>query len=114
MSNDYLPDSQVVARTYCPTCEPEADSSQEPLDVRYCGSHEPAKDGVDDQRVVAAAYLSGSGEVGGEHNRQVCNLVHRHLEPTGLDEVRERLDSDAIPSSVVTPEGGPIQCGDCY
>src|SRR2546430_5888909 len=61
----YLPDTPCVARAYCPGCEPDADPSQEILDVRWCESHSPARDGADDEVVTASAYLSGSAEAGG-------------------------------------------------
>jgi len=57
---DYLPDTPCVARAYCPGCEPDADPSQEILDVWWCESHSPARDGADDKVVTASAYLSGS------------------------------------------------------
>ena len=75
---DYLPDTPSVARAYCPGCEPDADPSREILDVRWCESHCPARDGADDApAVVAAAYLSGSAEAGGDDNRRWCEALHR-------------------------------------
>src|SRR2546430_6120414 len=72
----YIPDTPSVARAYCPGCEPDADPSLEILDVRWCESHAPARDGADDEVVTAAAYLSGSAEAGGDHNRRWCEVLH--------------------------------------
>jgi len=66
-----------VARAYCPGCEPDADLSQAILDVRWCESHLPARDGADDDAVtVSAWYLSGSAEAGGDGNRLWCDMLH--------------------------------------
>lgn len=74
---DYLADTPVIARTYCPGCEPDADASRDILDVRWCDSHSPLRGGVDDSAVSAAAWLSGSNEAGGDDNRRWCELLHR-------------------------------------
>jgi hypothetical protein len=68
---DLLPDSAYVARAYCPGCEPDADPSLDILDVRWCQSHSPARNGADDDVVSVSAYLSGSAEAGGDDNRLV-------------------------------------------
>ena len=73
---DHLQDSPCVARAYCPGCEPDADPSQEILDVRWCEPHLPARDGADDEVVTTSAYLSGSAEAGGDDNRQWCDILH--------------------------------------
>jgi hypothetical protein len=73
---DYLSDSPYVARAYCPGCEPDADPSQDILDVRWCESHSPARAGADDEVVTASAYLSGSAEAGGDDNRRWCDILH--------------------------------------
>lgn len=75
--SEYIPDSPSVARAYCPACEPHADPTREILDVRWCESHSPAREGADDPLVAAGAYLSGSAEAGGEENRRWCELIHR-------------------------------------
>jgi hypothetical protein len=75
--DDYLPDSPVVSRSYCPGCEPEADPSKEVLDVRWCERHAPDRDGRDDDAVRSQQYLSGSAEAGGEENKRWCDFVHR-------------------------------------
>lgn len=74
---DFLPDTPPVARPYCPVCEPNADPSQEILDIRWCLSHTPSSGGIDDGAVVSEAYLSGSAEAGGDENRRWCQLLHR-------------------------------------
>jgi hypothetical protein len=74
---DYLTDTPRVGRDYCPSCEPNADPAREILDVRWCESHTPNRDGVDDEAVTAAAYLSGTAEAGGDDNRRLCELIHR-------------------------------------
>jgi len=55
---DYTPDTPLVARLYCPGCEPEADPTSEILDVLWCEAHSPVRGGLDDALVSAAAYLS--------------------------------------------------------
>ena len=74
---DFISDTPSVARPYCPGCEPDVDPSVEILDVRWCESHSPMRDGLDDAVVSAAAYLSGSAEAGGDDNRRWCEALHR-------------------------------------
>ena len=74
--SDWLPDTPCLGRYYCPGCEPEADPTREILDVRHCERHNPVRDGADDEIVVAAAYLSGSAEAGGEDNARFCAMIH--------------------------------------
>lgn len=74
---DYLTETPVVARAYCPGCEPDADPVREILDVRWCDAHAPTREGLDDGVVTSEAYLSGSAEAGGEVNRRWCELLHR-------------------------------------
>ncbi|MBI2014106.1 MAG: hypothetical protein HYS77_00975 [Candidatus Rokubacteria bacterium] len=73
---DFLTDTPVVARSYCPGCEPDADPFCEILDVRWCDAHAPVRDGPDDTTAASDAYLSGSAEAGGEVNRRWCELLH--------------------------------------
>lgn len=70
-------DSPVVARAWCPGCEPLADPTLQLLDIRYCDQHLPGRDGLDDATVAADAHLSGSAEAGGDANRLWCELLHR-------------------------------------
>ena len=74
---EYLADSPVVARPYCPGCEPGADPMREVLDVRWCDEHLPVREGTADERVDSSAFLSGTAEAGGEVNRRWCELFHR-------------------------------------
>jgi hypothetical protein len=74
---EYLADSPVVSRPYCPGCEPDADPMRELLDVRWCDEHVPVRAGSDDERVDSEAFLSGTAEAGGEMNRRWCELFHR-------------------------------------
>lgn len=70
-------DSPVLARQYCPGCEPDADPFAEILDVHWCDTHIPSRDGVDDAAVGSTIIISGSAEVGGEGNRRWNELLHR-------------------------------------
>ena len=74
---NYLEDSPVLGRSYCPGCEPNADPIEEILDTRWCDRHAPVRDGSEDEGVLASAYLSGSAEAGGEDNRLWCDFIHR-------------------------------------
>lgn len=76
MTADFMPDTPVMARRYCPTCEPETDPTAEILDITWCTAHEPTRGGEEDARINTYAYLSGSGEVGGDENRAWCDLLH--------------------------------------
>ena len=78
---DFLTDTPVVARSYCPGCEPHADPHHEILDVHWCDAHVPARDGLDDAAVTSEALLSGSAEAGGDVNRLWCELIHRDSRP---------------------------------
>ena len=75
--SEQLPDSPLVARTWCPGCEPLADPTLQILDLRYCDQHTPARSGLDDVSVTSENYLSGSAEAGGDANRLWCELLHR-------------------------------------
>jgi hypothetical protein len=69
-------DAAVVARSYCPGCEPDADPTREILDVRWCDAHLPSRDGSQDAVVTSDAFLSGSAEAGGDANRRWCEMFH--------------------------------------
>jgi hypothetical protein len=86
---DFLTDAPVVARAYCPGCEPDADPTREILDVRWCEAHAPARDGTADNTVTSDAFLSGSAEAGGDANRLWCELLHRS--PKARSSPRRRL-----------------------
>jgi hypothetical protein len=74
---EYIAETPSLARLYCPGCEPGADPTSEILDVRWCESHSPFREGLDDSLVSATADLSGSVEAGGADNRRWCEIVHR-------------------------------------
>jgi hypothetical protein len=86
---EYLADSPVVARSWCPGCEPLADPTLEILDVRYCDQHAPARSGSDDTHVTSDSSLSGSAEAGGDANRLWCQLLHREA-PRATARARRR------------------------
>jgi hypothetical protein len=77
---EVLPDTPALARPYCPACEPDADPCREILDVRWCDSHMPARDGLDDEVVPAGVFPSGSAEAGGDDNRRWCEIVHGRVD----------------------------------
>lgn len=74
---DYISDSPIVARPWCPLCEPNRDPTVEILDTRYCDQHTLARKGLDDDTVVLRDYIHGSTEAGGQANRLWCQLLHR-------------------------------------
>ena len=71
------PDSPVVARAWCPGCEPFADPILHILETRYCDQHSPSREGADDGNVLSDNHLSGGAEAGGDANRLWCQLLHR-------------------------------------
>ena len=73
---EFITDAAVVARSYCPGCEPDADPTREILDVRWCDAHVPSRDGAEDAVVTSDAFLSGSAEAGGDANRRWCEMFH--------------------------------------
>ncbi len=73
---EFIADAPVVARSYCPGCEPDADPFREILDVRWCDAHAPPRDGSDDNSVSCEGFMSGSAEAGGDANRRWCQLFH--------------------------------------
>jgi hypothetical protein len=75
--SDYIPHTPAMARFYCPGCEPDADPIGEILDVRWCESHSPLREGLDDALVGAEASVAGGSEAGGEDNRRWCEIFHR-------------------------------------
>ena len=77
--SEYLAASPVVARTWCPGCDPSADPLVEILDVHYCEEHTPARTGSADRIVAADIVITGSAEAGGEANRIWCDLIHREI-----------------------------------
>jgi hypothetical protein len=74
--SDIPAETPRVARAFCPTCEPDADTLQEILEVQWCNVHMPLREGVDDARVMSDAMLTGSAEAGGDENRRWCDVIH--------------------------------------
>ena len=74
---EFVADSPIVARPFCPGCEPGTDPTSEILDTRWCDAHAPVRGGAQDEHVRSEAYLSGSSEAGGDENRRWCDLIHR-------------------------------------
>jgi hypothetical protein len=74
---DFLPEKPSVARPYCPGCEPNADVLREILDVRWCQTHAPGRDGFDDYLLTEQSTAYGGVEAGGEDNRRWCEVIHR-------------------------------------
>lgn len=70
-------DTAYVPVKFCPGCEPARDPIAECLVVEFCEAHAPSRDGVDDDKVAAGAYLSGSQDAGGEPNKAWCDWLHR-------------------------------------
>jgi hypothetical protein len=79
--SEQTPDSPVVARAWCPGCEPFADPILQILEVRYCDQHSPSRDGADDGYVTSDSHPSGGAEAGGDANRLWCELLHREAAP---------------------------------
>jgi hypothetical protein len=71
------PEKSSAPRSYCPGCEPDADATREILDVCWCASHAPARDGLDDALVSQDGFLSADSEAGGDNNRRWCEVIHR-------------------------------------
>lgn len=96
--SEYIADSPVVARAWCPGCEPTRDPEQEILDVRFCVAHTPNREGGADNVVTTEGYVSGSTEAGGEANRIWCQLLHREareirLAPSKGQRYRPRIST---------------------
>lgn len=69
-----LPDTTDLARYYCPTCEPGADPTRDILIVRWCRSHAPSDEGIDDAGVQVGP-LSMTAEADGAACRAVQDLI---------------------------------------
>ncbi len=64
MTTDFLADTPVISRIYCPGCEPTTDPTREIVESRYCHFHSPPSGGLDDE-AVTTAFLSGVAEAEG-------------------------------------------------
>ena len=74
---DFPTEKPLVARAYCPGCEPGADPLREILDVHWCDAHMPCRAGPDDVLATAQGTAYGGAEAGGDDNRRWCALIHR-------------------------------------
>lgn len=99
---DFPAEKPPAVRSYCPGCEPDADATREILEVCWCDTHVPARDGADDGLVNAESFLSGSAEAGGDLNRRWCEVIHRSGRDGGSGSrgsgPRHRVEAD-LPSS---------------
>lgn len=75
--SDYLNDSPILSRAYCPTCEPDADPFKEILETRYCGEHDVRPLGADDQLVQGGYWLNGNGDADPNDCRAIQRLITR-------------------------------------
>ena len=86
---NFIPDSPIVSRPYCPGCEPDADPTREILDVRWCEDHMPRREGAEDAGVVANAYLSGSVEADYDTCRKYAIMIRRTEEERWSERMRK-------------------------
>ena len=103
---EFRSDSPVLARLYCPGCEPDADPFAEILDVHWCEAHLPSREGTDDGTVAAAIVVSGSAEAGGEGNRRWCELFHREARSPVPSSPRRRRPVEPVPSMSASRDDG--------
>lgn len=101
---EFIADAPVIARSYCPGCEPDADPVREILDVRWCDAHAPARDGSDDNSVSCEGFMSGSAEAGGDANRRWCQLLHGGSEPRRPRPRRKPVRPEAVRPETARPE----------
>ncbi len=106
---EFHADSTVLARLYCPGCEPDADPFTEILDVHWCDAHMPTRDGSDDGTVASTIVVSGSAEAGGEGNRRWCDFFHREARPRPEATPRSGRQRAASASRATPPgDGAPV------
>lgn len=69
-------DTRIEVPSLCPVCYGDMDPRE--YAPQYCGLHQPAREGVEDEAVPAVENpvypQDGSG---GEDNRRWCALIHR-------------------------------------
>jgi len=63
-----LRDTPDLSEKWCPTCQPDRDSTQEILQVHYCHMHMPPHGGTDDAGVVSNPDFSFNAGVESEGN----------------------------------------------
>ena len=94
---DFPTEKPLVARAYCPGCEPGADPLREILDVHWCDAHVPCRAGPDDVLATAQGTAYGGAEAGGDDNRRWCALIHR--------ETSDGTDARARGDPYINPDG---------
>ena len=94
---DFPTEKPLVARAYCPGCEPGADPLSEILDVHWCDAHVPCRAGPDDFLATAQGTAYGGAEAGGDDNRRWCALIHR--------ETSDGTDARARGDPYMNPDG---------
>lgn len=107
---EFRSESTVLARLYCPGCEPDADPFAEILDVHWCDAHVPPRDGSDDGTVATTIVVSGSAEAGGEGNRRWCEFFHRDARrpPAGpAPRRRRRRAAESTPDDAASAPSRP-------
>lgn len=89
----------------CPGCQPLVDTSREIVTVRWCSTHEPSVEGVEDRGMTRWEGLSGGADAGGETNRAWCATVHQQAPSRG--------QPPTIPRGPVESPDDPfcIKCG---
>ena len=100
---DFPTEKPLVARAYCPGCEPGADPLSEILDVHWCDAHVPCRAGPDDVLATAQGTAYGGAEAGGDDNRRWCALIHREM--SDAMEARTRGDPHMSPDGDVPSDG---------
>lgn len=77
---DWVRDSPIVTRPFCPVCEADIEQDTSMCEIRFCHMHQPSSSGADDDVIPASmreTYPAGSSEAGGLDNRAWCELLHR-------------------------------------
>jgi len=67
----------VFVHHWCRECDPEGEFVKEPWEPLLCQMHWVAPHGESDHVIDQSAYLTGTGESGGEENQRYCDLIHR-------------------------------------
>ncbi len=81
MSDSVVPDSPMVARAWCPSCDPHVDPSRELVYTRWCDAHQPELGGAEDRRVTTRDdfALHAPSEADAETCRAFANAItHGH------------------------------------
>jgi hypothetical protein len=73
--SDWLPETGVVTRGYCPGCEPDVDPVKELVHESRCEQHQPVIGGSEDARATTTAIPAGVGEADGHDCRLMAVLL---------------------------------------